>query len=447
MVEFFLLALLVLAGHFGWCLYCYNRINATGLRRTTIKRIELVIMALAVAIPLFFAIWQWPVLSLLFEGHRVAAADLSPLLILWAVWSIGCGLVLGPLWLESRLWLWPPHNVLEHREECVNVADHVPERLTGDWLTSACLRVPLNEITCLAASQKTLALERPFPRPWQALSIGHLSDLHFTGGLVPAYYHYVVERMQALQPDLIAVTGDIVDEEACLEWLEPILGQLRAPLGCHFVLGNHEGRLTRPEAVAERLVALGWTDLGVQDARIDVPANLPGRSRPPSIVLCGNERPWFERHEGGFWQRDRLDAAASAGALKIALAHSPDQHLWARELGMDLMLAGHTHGGQIRIPGLGPLVAPSWHGSRFASGVFRLPPTIMHVSRGLAGTQPLRWRCAPEISLLTVVPPSVAARKAERAAHAVRSGEPSIARSGLLKDAAAGYLDEPEANT
>ncbi|MEM7479130.1 MAG: metallophosphoesterase, partial [Planctomycetota bacterium] len=82
--------------------------------------------------------------------------------------------------------------------------------------------------------------------------------------------------------------------------------------------------------------------------------------------------------------------------------HTPDCIPWARENQCDLMLAGHTHGGQMRLPLIGPLLAPSLYGSAFASGVFYLKPTLVHVSRGIAGTHPLRLRCPPEISLLTL---------------------------------------------
>jgi predicted MPP superfamily phosphohydrolase len=66
------------------------------------------------------------------------------------------------------------------------------------------------------------------------------------------------------------------------------------------------------------------------------------------------------------------------------------------------MLAGHTHGGQGRLPLLGPLISPSFHGSRYASGDFFKPPTTMHVTRGLSGTHLLRINCRPELSLLTL---------------------------------------------
>jgi predicted MPP superfamily phosphohydrolase len=78
----------------------------------------------------------------------------------------------------------------------------------------------------------------------------------------------------------------------------------------------------------------------------------------------------------------------------------PGQFAFARDNAFDLMLAGHTHGGQIRLPGLGALISPSWHGWHYASGVFHEPPTVMHVSRGISGKQPIRLNCPPEIAIL-----------------------------------------------
>ena len=84
------------------------------------------------------------------------------------------------------------------------------------------------------------------------------------------------------------------------------------------------------------------------------------------------------------------------------LSHSPDQIRWARNHNIQLMLAGHTHGGQGRLPLLGPILSPSLYGSRFASGQFYHDPTTMHVTRGLGGTRLLRLNCPPELSLLTL---------------------------------------------
>ncbi len=67
------------------------------------------------------------------------------------------------------------------------------------------------------------------------------------------------------------------------------------------------------------------------------------------------------------------------------------------------MLAGHTHGGQIRFPGVGAVLAPSIFGTRYAAGLFYEAPTLMHVSRGVSGLTPVRYNCRPEITLLRLV--------------------------------------------
>lgn len=321
----------------------------------------------------------------------------SPLMTTWIAWSVGSLAILGPIWLESRLWLCSPRNLLSQQSDDFNVSKEVDGELTGKFVSRLFGMMPLNEITQLSITRKTLRIERNMGSDWRPLKVGHLSDLHFTGQLKPEFYDFAIDRLMQLKPDLIAVTGDIIDKDSCLEWIEPILGRLSARLGCVFLFGNHERRLTRIESAAELLCGIGWHDLGARDLALDCP--ISGR-----MILCGNERPWFERHiDGNHWERGPLAETGSERSLRIALAHTPDQIPWARELDMDLLLAGHTHGGQVRIPGLGPIIAPSRYGSRFASGVFRLPPTVMHVSRGLAGVQPLRWRCRPEISLLTIV--------------------------------------------
>ena len=104
------------------------------------------------------------------------------------------------------------------------------------------------------------------------------------------------------------------------------------------------------------------------------------------------------------WKTTRLDSPATMPYCGWEW-HTPDRIGWARRHRLDLLLCGHTHGGQARFPGIGPVVAPSLYGSKFASGVFWAPPTLMHVSRGLAGTHTIRLRCPPEVTLLTLLSP------------------------------------------
>ena len=112
------------------------------------------------------------------------------------------------------------------------------------------------------------------------------------------------------------------------------------------------------------------------------------------MIVAGDERPWF-RHGPAIGPADRRSRA-----LKILLSHTPDHFGWARRQKVDLMLAGHTHGGQICPPGIGPLVCPSRHGTKYADGFFYHAPTMLHVSRGTASLMPLRINCPPEITRL-----------------------------------------------
>jgi hypothetical protein len=137
--------------------------------------------------------------------------------------------------------------------------------------------------------------------------------------------------------------------------------------------------------ICERLEAIGWRDAGATQHMI--------RYKSLPIEIIGNEKPWFDRCGSEIY-------AVEPETWRLGIAHSPDQFSWGVENGCSLLLCGHTHGGQIRFPVFGPLVAPSMHGSKYASGVFYRNGTLMHVSRGMAGVHPLRWGCPPEVSIL-----------------------------------------------
>jgi predicted MPP superfamily phosphohydrolase len=124
--------------------------------------------------------------------------------------------------------------------------------------------------------------------------------------------------------------------------------------------------------------------------------------RGESLLLAGNELPWIAPAADLSRTGPPL---AEGGAARILLAHTPDQIEWARAFDIDLMLCGHTHGGQIRLPWVGAIFAPSRQGVKFDCGVFEFMPTVLHVTRGIAGKLPLRWNCAPEIVLLTLRSP------------------------------------------
>ena len=186
----------------------------------------------------------------------------------------------------------------------------------------------------------------------------------------------------------MALTGDLVDKPPFIDWIPETLGRLKARYGVYFIFGNHDLRVDfrRMQRVME---GCGLVYLGGRWKVVEV------RGQP--VLVAGNELPWF---------KPAADLAAcparSEVPFRLLLAHSPDQLPWARKGEGDLMLAGHTHGGQIRLPLIGPVFAPSRDGVQFASGLFYAPPTILNVSRGLSAELPLRMNCTPEIIHLTL---------------------------------------------
>jgi len=247
------------------------------------------------------------------------------------------------------------------------------------------MSLPGNESLALDMIELELALPR-LPPAWDGLRILHLSDLHFTGSVLRPYFDRMVDLALERPADLVVFTGDLLDDERFLDWIPPTLGRLSAPLGCHFLLGNHDwewGDLPGSRAVLEHC---GWHDAGKQTRRLEY------RGHP--LILAGDERPWLG--QGPDWSR------AKADDFRLLLSHTPDNLASARRSGVDLMLAGHTHGGQVCLPFVGPIYSPSLFGVKYAGGTFDSPPVLLRVSRGVGGLHPWRWNCRPEITFLTL---------------------------------------------
>jgi predicted MPP superfamily phosphohydrolase len=241
--------------------------------------------------------------------------------------------------------------------------------------------VPGNQALTLKIENKRLALPR-LPEGLVGFRIAHVSDWHLTGRIDGAWFDHVATTVNSLQPDVIMITGDLIENEACRPWLASSLGQLQAMHGVYFILGNHDYYINAAQTVAE-LEKKGLIYVGGErfdDVWNDVP-----------VSIVGNELPWNHRLSS---------CNQGAESFKIALIHTPDQFDWACLNHFDLALAGHTHGGQVCFPILGAVAAPSLHGTRLAGGTFRRGQTVMHVTRGISGETPMRWLCPPEIAIL-----------------------------------------------
>jgi uncharacterized protein len=292
-------------------------------------------------------------------------------------------------WVPVRIWerwRYPVRDASDGRE-----VFHVPRERPATKLSHAraawAARLPGNQILDLEVNHKTIPLAGLKPA-LDGITVVHLSDFHFTGHLDRAYYEFVVERANDLQGDLVVLTGDFLDDLDCLQWIPDVLGRLEARLGIFAILGNHDKRLQDVRSIVQALESCGIQYLGGRWRTL--------HCREADLLLAGNESPWLPPAAAA------AEPADSDQHFRILLSHSPDQIGWARRFRFDLVLAGHTHGGQVRLPGVGPVLAPSRYGTRYASGLFYEHPTWMHVSRGVAGAHPLRIGCRPEVTRLVL---------------------------------------------
>ena len=396
-----ILFIAALVGHFALHLAIYNRLNATGMRRVTIKRIVKLFIVTCVVIPPL-AIWNA-------SPTEIFTNPISAISLPVKVYGLVC---LASLVVFGIPWLfWRPILALESIDARRDVRMIDVQKLNDQPLHRSvrcrvAAGIPGNQIFELAVENVELPVHG-LPTSLDGLRVSHFSDLHFTGDISADFVRQAVIESNRWSPDLCVITGDLIDKATCIGWLREVFHDAIAPSGKFFVLGNHDKRIADPNDIRRPMEAIGWVNVGGRVQRI--------RVRDTEIDVIGNEYPWFARPVFArpvfarpvfarlvFGTPTFANNKGSSADFRLLLSHSPDQLSWAREHGIELMLAGHTHGGQGRLPIAGPLLSPSWHGSRFASGDFYKPPTTMHVTRGLGGVHLLRINCRPELSLLTL---------------------------------------------
>ncbi len=385
-------ALLVLAlvGHAFLWIGLLNRLHGFAGPPRLLKSSVVPVGLVLVLLPFAYYLWVLPPgglsLSVLQSPSRALAAGLPYLALCWTAAGANLG-----MWTWRNVLHRPPPVVLHQSERPAASAEEMRAVRDGvqhhRWVD-----LPGNEILKTVVAERHLVLPH-LPVELDGVKLIHLSDPHFTGRIHKTYFCRVVEWCNRLEPDLVALTGDLIDNVDCVEWFEETWGRLFAAWGRYFVLGNHDWRRDW------RRIDRAMCDAGLASVRgrwLEVPL------RDATVVLAGNELPWLGP------AADLADApppSAEGGPVRILLSHSPDQLRWAQHAHCDLMLAGHTHGGQICLPLVGPILTPSRVGVRYASGIFHEPPTVMHVTRGVSGQFPIRWNCPPEIALLVLHAP------------------------------------------
>jgi predicted MPP superfamily phosphohydrolase len=222
--------------------------------------------------------------------------------------------------------------------------------------------------------------------PGRELRIVHLSDLHISR--FNDYFRKVGEAVNALSPDLILLTGDYLERTRNIRGVQSFLELLRAPNGVFAIQGNWEYWARVEGENLRRHFAGAGVSLLINERRdLDlqgIPTSLLGLDYPSSADNLLS-----------------LQQKSDPARFNILLSHVPAFDHSLLTPGTDLILSGHTHGGQVRLPFLPPPILPRFSGT-FYSGLFRVGTahTPLYVTRGIGtGVLPVRFFCRPEITL------------------------------------------------
>lgn len=388
----FVLWFVILVGHLAiWCVI-FNRIHATSFPRRVRKRAEKIIIACVLAGCAWFV-------GMIISNQTISVTEISNGSLLNRIFLVVCfavGVFFTLRWLHRKFVIQPPDAIISHSTEIIDVRKFNEDPIYVGAFAKALQRIPGNQSHLISIERMSLTLNR-MPQELEGLKICHLSDFHLTGHLDIGYYQKIVQQVNEFDADLVLITGDLIDEQRCLDWIEPVFGALKAKHGVMYVLGNHDLRISDEPLLRKMLSDSGLIEVNGRWIVREI--------NGVQLAIAGNELPWFKGAEK-LEPYHSCDEAGATNRLKILLSHSPDQFEWARQFDFDLMLAGHTHGGQIQLPVIGPIVAPSVHGIKYASGTFMMDKMLMHVSRGISGDECIRINCPPEVGFFTLTEPA-----------------------------------------
>ncbi|HHY43702.1 MAG TPA: metallophosphoesterase [Coprothermobacter sp.] len=225
-----------------------------------------------------------------------------------------------------------------------------------------------------------------------------LTDLHST--MYGKNQSILLAKIRELKPDLVLLVGDIVDDKRPMEGALQLLQALGSEYPCFYVTGNHEFWSGKAYEIKDSIRSFGITVLEGNCKTVEVQGQ--------RIQICGVDDPDGFEEESFFrteispgWDQEleKCEAQLDAGAYSILLSHRPERVQYYAQIGFDLVVAGHAHGGQIRIPGLlNGLYAPN-QGlfPKYGGGSYDLGGSTMIVSRGLSKSILPRVFNPPEI--------------------------------------------------
>lgn len=234
------------------------------------------------------------------------------------------------------------------------------------------------------------------PEAFSGFKIAQISDLH--NAEFGTDNQKLIDILISEAPDAIVITGDLIDARRTnTEIAESFARRCMEIADCYYVPGNHEARLGDTyDAFESALIADGVNVLRNGSVRI--------RKEMDAIHIIGVDDPAFAKASDAITNLDAALEALSSDDFTILLAHRPELIDEYSKWGIDLVLSGHAHGGQIRLPGIGGLYAPGQgFFPRYTSGNYMVGDTEMIVSRGIGNSAfPLRVNDRPEVVIVTL---------------------------------------------
>lgn len=225
----------------------------------------------------------------------------------------------------------------------------------------------------------------------EGFRIAQLTDIHLYPHTTIDLVHEAVAIANQLKPDLTVLTGDYVTDEAeSITELAPVLAGLNARHGIFTSLGNHD-LWTDPYLVRTTLEKEGLPVLVNQGLNLNVGGE--------NLYLAGLDDCWSGQPDLTFALANHKE-----GTPVVLLAHEPDfADIHSLDERVSLQLSGHTHGGQVRIPGIGAIITPTY-GKKYDQGLFNVNGMWVYTNRGLGSSPvPFRVNCPPEVTELTLV--------------------------------------------
>ena len=367
--------LLLIAGHTAlWVMYV-NRTHAFPFRCSTLHRLRRLHDVMILLGPVLLVVCVGLTGPKLLLGGSWAA--LSP--FWWGiVGACSMGFVLLVIGSVGHFFRRPPQMLVSLSSNIIDIAEHFGKRPVEEGKYHRLALLGINEQFDVEFNEKTFLLDA-LPKEFHELTILHISDWHFYGTVGKQFFERVSQLAAEKPVDLVCFSGDLIDNMKLVEWIPETLGQLKGKYGNYFILGNHDW-YQRPDEVRDVLTRQGWIDVASRTVDLEIHGK--------TLQIGGDETPWMGSQP--VFSQD-VD-------FRLLLSHTPDNYKSAQGAYVDLMLSGHNHGGQVRLPILGPVYSPSRYGTLYASGTFWKRPTLLHISRGLSGRHPFRYRCRPEVT-------------------------------------------------